>query len=75
MKPTKPFKRTILKYTNRRGAVMIDGRRFETNTLGQGNRIDAPAYSCHNWAMEDHDEMKANHPNLDIEVIQGEYFI
>ncbi len=51
---------------------MLKGRRFERNTLGQGKRTDSVAYSCDEWAMRDLKGFKEE-PNIDIEVIKGEY--
>jgi hypothetical protein len=63
---------TILKLTNPKGAVIIKGRRFERNTLGQGNRIDSLAYSCKKWANEDLKELR-KHSNLSVEVLERDY--
>lgn len=65
-------KRTILKLTNPLGPVIIKGRRFERNTLGQGARTDSIVYSCDKWAMRDLNKYKKE-SNLMIEVIKGEY--
>ena len=72
MKPKKT-KRTILKLSNPTGAVIVDNRRFEANTLGQGERFDSMAYSCDDWAMRDKKELEDKHPNIRIEIVRGEY--
>ena len=72
-KNTHLFKRTILKITNPKGPIIINNKRFKTNTIGQGERIDSNAYSCHKWAMRDKKELEEQNPNLSIQVIQGEY--
>lgn len=63
----------ILKLTNPKGAVILNGRRFERNTLGGFNRVDAIVYSHKENARKAYIEFK-KHANLSIEVIEGEYW-
>lgn len=58
-----------LKLTNPKGAVIINGRRFEMNTLGNSpNRADSFQYSCEKWALEDKAKFDAI-PNLRVDLI------
>lgn len=58
-----------LKLTNPKGAVIIDGRRFERNTLGnRPSHADSYQYSCKKWALEEKEKFDAI-PNLRVDLI------
>lgn len=62
--------RYTLKLTNPKGAVKINGKRFERNTLGNRfNHADSIQYSCKDWAMEDKKKYEDSNPNLKVEII------